>query len=118
MSPDGIYFVGYTDRNLGSIVGFISTWDTDTFYSYPGAKETFCLGMNNARWVVGCYTDTNDKYHGFLYNGVSGKSITIDVPGANQTICRGITTSGKIVGECSIWSPTLKRYELKGFLAE
>lgn len=62
--------------------------------TYPGSSETEAHGID-VQDVVGYYTDTGGKGHGFLYNGCIYKSI--DVPNATQTSAEGINGSN-IVG--------------------
>jgi len=55
------------------------------------------LGLNNSGDIVGYYTDANGfTTHGFvLRNGVF---TTVDKPGANSTLLRGLNDHGEIVG--------------------
>ena len=77
--------------------------------NYPGALSTQARGINNPGEVVGTYTCaaacTNPLTgevsaagtHGFLLqNGVYSR---LDVPGASQTIPRGISSNGTVVGQ-------------------
>ncbi len=33
---------------------------------YPNAKTTYPMGMNDARWIAGTYTDAGGVMHGFI----------------------------------------------------
>ena len=60
------------------------------------ASGTVAEGINAAGQIVGYYADSNDDYHGFLYNG--GIYTTIDDPGAFDTTAFGINKNGHVVG--------------------
>jgi len=77
--------------------------------NYPGATSTQARGINNPGEVVGTYVcaarctnpltgeDSTAGTHGFLFqNGVYSR---LDVPGASQTIPRGISSNGTVVGQ-------------------
>src|SRR5690349_8426502 len=70
----------------------------DTFITIdiPGATATSALGINADGAVVGYFTDTAGKQHGFLLRG--GTVTVIDYPGAAKTQARGINSNGDIVG--------------------
>jgi uncharacterized membrane protein len=81
-----------------------------TAINYPGATSTQARGINNPGEVVGTYTcsasctnpitgevSTPGVSHGFLLE--HGLYTRIDVPGASQTIPRGIGEQGIIVGQ-------------------
>ncbi len=72
----------------------------------PGgiARRTAIGGINPGGDIVGTYTDTVGKQHGFLLSG--GQFTSIDVPGALvgttgtlPTVARGIGPNGEIVGQ-------------------
>lgn len=69
---------------------------TYTQIDYPGAIQTYILGVNTAGDVVGGYVDSSSIFHGFLLSG--GVYTTIDYPGASYTDLGGINDLGKIVG--------------------
>lgn len=77
---------------------FASAQAQRTYISFdvPGAAVTLPQGINADGAVVGAYTDTNGKQHGFLLSG--GSVTTIDYSGALATIARGINSHGDIVG--------------------
>src|SRR5438045_2839940 len=67
---------------------------TDPF-AKPG-NNTQVFGINATGQIVGFYTDSLNKTHGFLYT--AGTYVTLDVPGAISTEALGINSSGQIVG--------------------
>jgi probable HAF family extracellular repeat protein len=69
---------------------------TFTTVSFPGSSSSVATGINNAGQIVGTYTDTAGKVHGFL--DTNGVYKSIDVPGSTQTIPTGINNAGQIVG--------------------
>ena len=62
----------------------------------PGAAVTRAMGINTDGAVVGDFTDSAGKQHGFLLRG--GIFTTIDYPGAAKTQAKGINSQGDIVG--------------------
>jgi probable HAF family extracellular repeat protein len=64
--------------------------------SQPGSTGFLGLGMNNLGQVVGTYTDSAGNNDGFLYSG--GKYVTVDAPGAIDTIVNSINDRGQILG--------------------
>ena len=62
----------------------------------PGAAVTRAMGINADGAVVGDFTDSAGKQHGFLLRG--GTFTTIDYPGAAKTQAKGINSQGDIVG--------------------
>lgn len=67
-----------------------------TSIDYPGAVATQADGINPGGEIVGHYTDSAGKEHGFLLRG--GNFTSIDYPGAIYTDARGISPGGDIVG--------------------
>jgi probable HAF family extracellular repeat protein len=63
---------------------------------FPGAVFTNPQGINAGGEIVGWYTDTEGKTHGFVMSGGSFRSV--DYPGAKSTQLRGIGPSGDVVG--------------------
>jgi probable HAF family extracellular repeat protein len=63
---------------------------------FPGAVSTNPQGINAGGEIVGWYTDTAGKTHGFVMSGGSFRSV--DYPGAKSTQLRGIGPSGDVVG--------------------
>ena len=63
-----------------------------TTIDYPNAISTnIAVGISDSGDIVGSYTDSNKKVHGFLLR--NGVYTTIDVPGAAITMARGKDTS-------------------------
>src|SRR5437763_16353790 len=67
---------------------------TDPF-AKPG-NNTVVSGINATGQIVGGYTDSLNKTHGFLYT--AGTYVTLDVPGATFTDATAVNSSGQIVG--------------------
>src|SRR5438552_18021999 len=81
---------------------------------YPGAMATSIPGgINDLGDIVGAFTDSNRKVHGFLLS--NGVYTTIDVPGAAITMARGINSRGDIVGSYQI-TPSKPGGDFHGFL--
>jgi probable HAF family extracellular repeat protein len=70
-----------------------------TSIDYPGAVLTNAQGISPGGDIVGAYTDTSGKQHGFLLS--NGNFTSIDFPGAVATTARGINPGGEIVGSYS-----------------
>jgi probable HAF family extracellular repeat protein len=69
---------------------------TFTTIDFPGSISTNAQGINANGEIVGFYTDTAGRVHGFLRSGENYRSI--DFPGARSTTARGIGPAGDIVG--------------------
>ena len=69
---------------------------TISYFSYPGARYTRALDINDAGQIVGSYEDAGLRSHAFLYE--NGSFTTIDYPGAYGTYATGINNAGQIVG--------------------
>jgi probable HAF family extracellular repeat protein len=67
---------------------------------YPGAVQTVPTSINDSGAVVGYYTDSSGKSHGFLY--VNGKWATLDYLNASGTSLAGISIAGLIVGNANV----------------
>lgn len=67
-----------------------------TTIDFPGAVLTNAQGINAYGEIVGFYTDTAGKTHGFLRSGEQYRSI--DFPGTEFTQALGIGPAGDIVG--------------------
>ncbi len=64
---------------------------------FPSAAVTTrATGINSEGQIVGRYTDSSGRFHGFLLS--QGVYTSIDVPGALFTIPHGINNEGQIVG--------------------
>ena len=62
---------------------------------FPGAILTNAQGINAGGEIVGGYTDTAGRQHGFVLSG--GQFQSIDVPNSRSTFARGIGPDGEIV---------------------
>jgi probable HAF family extracellular repeat protein len=68
---------------------------------YPNAIGTSIPGgINDRGEIVGAYTDSSRKVHGFLFS--NGVYTMVDVPGAASTLARGINSRGDIVGSYQV----------------
>ena len=67
-----------------------------TTIDFPGAISTNAQGINAHGEIVGGYTDTAGRSHGYVLSG--GQFQSIDVPNARATLARGIGPGGDIVG--------------------
>ena len=59
---------------------------------FPNATATSITGISDRGDIVGSYTDSNKKTHGFLLS--DGVFTTIDVREAGNTMARGINARG------------------------
>jgi probable HAF family extracellular repeat protein len=67
----------------------------DTFLTGEG---TAAFGINDMGQIVGQFTDSKERLHGFLLSG--GTYFTIDDPlGVDVSFASGINGSGQIVGD-------------------
>ena len=64
---------------------------------FPDSKMSMNWRINSEGWMVGQYTDLNNKTHGYQAKG-SRKYTTIDFPDAVFTEAHGINDSKEIVG--------------------
>jgi len=81
---------------------------------FPNATATSITGISDRGDIVGSYTDSNKKTHGFLLS--DGVFTTIDVREAGNTMARGINARGDIVGSYQIIPPTKLGGDIHGFL--
>ncbi len=81
---------------------------------YPGAVLTNAQGISPGGDIVGFYTDTLGKQHGFLLS--NGNFSSVDFPGATLTNARGISPDGDIVGSYSTSVGTQPPPTIHGFL--
>jgi hypothetical protein len=64
------------------------------------ANNGFVYGLNDLDQVVGWYDDgTGGPMHGYFWQ--SGNSVTVDYPGATQTLLQSINDSGVILGSAT-----------------
>ena|SRR2546428_4427638 len=76
-------------------------------------RQPVSLEFSDRGDIVGSYTDSNKKTHGFLLG--DGVFTTIDVTGAVSTMTRGINARGDIVGSYQI-NPAKPGGDVHGFL--
>jgi len=93
--------VGYYLGSGGANHGF-KRWSTGKAIAlnFPGASETFPLGINDHGTIVGWYSNTlapHEQRHGFIYH--SGQWAKLDYPSSTlQTALAGIDNAGVIIG--------------------
>ena len=78
----------------------------------PGAAGTTANGVAGNGDIVGAFTDSSNRQHGFRLS--KGEVTIIDYPGAALTAARGISTNGDIVGSYRL--PGEPAVNLHGFL--
>jgi probable HAF family extracellular repeat protein len=77
--------------------GFIKKGDVFTSVDYPGALNTYIIGINNYEVMIGSYdTVPNGERYGFIYK--DGIFTPFKIPGYTNINARGITDDGRIVG--------------------
>jgi probable HAF family extracellular repeat protein len=113
--PDGSMTAGlYTDMMTNMGHAYLASGDNFAPFDFPFAIGTAAWDMNPSGEVVGTYTDTAKKTHGFLMipgafdptfgiGSVAGVTTTysfvsVDYPGATSTSAVGINFLGHIVG--------------------
>jgi probable HAF family extracellular repeat protein len=111
--PDGGVFAGlYTDMMTGVGRGYLASTGAFAPFDFPFSTLTWAWDMNPSGEIVGQYTDTTKKGHGFLLGdsvatfganpqgGMGGtfSFVSIDFPGATTTNAYGINSHGDIVG--------------------
>jgi probable HAF family extracellular repeat protein len=70
---------------------------TFTSIDVPNAILTQAFGINDTGEIVGVFTDSSNRTHGFV-RAVNGSFASIDVPNAILTQAFGINNLGTIVG--------------------
>lgn len=103
---DGIKIVGtYTDPGL-VCHGFVLASNTFTTVDVPSAVSTRAFSVNSLGTVVGSYTDSAGKVHGFLDQNGNGAFTTLDFPKATLTEIHSIANlrymAGIIIGSQDI----------------
>jgi len=96
-------------NDVGAVVGafsqglrtssqaFLFHQDKFSPFMFPGSAATGASDINNQSQIVGSYTDSTNREHGFFAH--SGDFQTIDVPGAvGGTRLMGINHNGDVVG--------------------
>ena len=80
--------------------GFLFTNGKMTSFDAPDAipNSTAANGINDAGEIVGAYIGRDGHFHGFIQQGT--RFITLDCPGASDTIAWAINSAGDIAGNC------------------
>ncbi|MEZ5967126.1 MAG: hypothetical protein R3F56_25045 [Planctomycetota bacterium] len=95
----GINQVGVVlgSRRPGTPAGFRYQNGTTTLYSIPGLSTAAGSGLNDAGLMVGGYTDSQARDHGFFWPG-SGGATTLDYPGAQHSVLVDVDDAGRMIG--------------------
>lgn len=108
--PGGDFVLAYATgvNNLGEVAGW-TTASTTTSFVYKGGKfrtlvvpgstdYTEAWGINDGGAVVGWYEscDPSCAIHGFAL--IEGKYVSLNYPGASETLAFGINNAGEVVG--------------------
>jgi probable HAF family extracellular repeat protein len=93
--------VGQIIDAVGFAHGFLLSGGVVTTIDFPGASDTYALGINESGTVVGYWdlVDANGNvlaYHGFIWN--DGVIAQFDFPGSVDTSLFGINARGDLVG--------------------
>jgi uncharacterized membrane protein len=110
--PDGSIVAGlYTDMMTNITRGYVAGNGVFAPFDFPFSISTAVWDMNPSGDIVGTYTDTAKKTHGFLLRlgdsfatfGLTSLSgpfdfVSIDYPGATTTQAIGINSRGDLVG--------------------
>lgn len=89
----GTYWDTTTAHHKHGIVVYSSSSAT---VNYPGASDTFGMGINKWGSIVGFYLDSSKNYQG--YELKNGKYSRIHYPGSLSTMASSINDNGVIVG--------------------
>jgi len=82
--------------------GFVWSRGHFTTLNYPGAKNTWTLGINGHQEIVGTYAGSDGIGHGFHYAGGTYTNITCPLtrgPGPGDVAPNAINDAGTIVGD-------------------
>ena len=82
---------------------------------YPGAQNTYALGINPEGDIVGAYDDALGQHAFILRNG---EYTTFDWPGALWTNANGINPQGDIVGQYGWYDLATESFTTQGFLMQ
>jgi len=98
------YVVGQIIDAVGFAHGFLLSGGVVTTIDFPGASDTYALGINESGTVVGYWdlVDANGNvlaYHGFICN--DGVIAQFDFPGSVDTSLFGVNARGELVGGCT-----------------
>ena len=82
---------------------------------YPGAQNTYALGINPEGDIVGAYDDALGQHAFILRNG---EYTAFDWPGALWTNANGINPQGDIVGQYGWYDLATESFTTQGFLMQ
>ena len=109
----GIRIGNYAANQTGAVQkGFLLNGTDFSPIAFPkAARATYANGINKWNSVVGYYIDAigNGHDHGFKRFS-NGSFVTLDYPGAPQTVAAGINDSGAIVGSYCLSCNTEARH--------
>jgi len=106
-TPDGgtiVGFYGDLSNACKTNHGYILQNRVLQTYDVPGSISTTIWDITPGREMVGTYTDSSGRQHGFLQLPDGSAPITVDVPdtepfNAVRTVIQGVNPSGAIVGQ-------------------
>jgi hypothetical protein len=93
---DSGMIVGWSVDTGGVAKGFILKGSTTSFVTYPKAKSTQLLGLNNAGLASGVWTDTKDVQHAFIYDTKKSKFTSIEPKTAKTSVAGSINSDGVV----------------------
>ena len=96
-TPDGKRIVGLWADAGNHGHGYLLEHDNFTSFDVPDSLSTAAWDMSARREIVGVYTASDRKVHGFLVDA-NWQFTTIDFPGATVTRTLGINSRGDVVG--------------------
>ena len=87
------------DAKNNLLASYLVSGGKTTIIAYPGGTHTTVHVINDAKVLVGAYTDASGNRHGFTYDAATGTySSPIDAPKAAVTGLLGISKTGVISG--------------------
>jgi hypothetical protein len=93
---DSGMIVGWSVDTGGLAKGFILKGSTTSFVTYPSAKETQLLGLNNAGLASGVWTDSNSVQHAFIYDTKKSKFTSIEPKNATTSVAGSVNSDGVV----------------------
>lgn len=118
--PEGFQFVGALGINNDGVIagtatdigghrqGFILRGSTYTFFSRPGADNTYGRAIADSGLVTGYSDNTDGSTAGFVYDPVAESFTDATPPGSTNTITQGMNNLGRISGHGT--QPGIGRY--------
>lgn len=86
--------IGPSANNIGVVV---DEYGTQTTFGFSGAQSVRPYSINESGWIVGCWEDASNNWHGFIRTPNEVLS-SYDYPDAYGTCLYGINDSGQMVG--------------------